>query len=180
MEHLSRAAFLDRDGTINARPAEHQYVTRAEDLRLLPGAIEGMARLAGCGYTLVVASNQRGMARGLLTERVLDEIEAVIEAALEPHGAVIAGFYYCPHQADDPGCDCRKPKPGMLLRAARELGLDLEESWMIGDSPSDIGAGSAAGCRTAYLGSPPAEPATITAPSLGAVAERICSAGPRD
>ena len=136
MEHLSRAAFLDRDGTINARPAEHQYVTRAEDLRLLPGAIEGMARLAGCGYTLVVASNQRGMARGLLTERVLDEIEAVIEAALEPHGAVIAGFYYCPHQADDPGCDCRKPKPGMLLRAARELGLDLEESWMIGDSPA--------------------------------------------
>jgi D-glycero-D-manno-heptose 1,7-bisphosphate phosphatase len=150
-------------------------VTRVEEFRLLPGAIEGMARLAACGYELVIASNQRGIARGLVGEAVLGEVEAAIQRALEPRGVGVSGFYYCPHQTDDPACDCRKPKPGMLLRAASELDLDLSRSWMIGDSPSDVAAGAAAGTLTAYIGSEAEPGATLRAVSLKAAAAEICS-----
>lgn len=170
-----RAAFLDRDGTLNERPPEHEYVTRVEDFRLLPGAVEGMVRLAGCGYELVVVSNQRGLARGLVTEEVLRGIEEVLRVALEPNDVAIAGFRYCPHDlADD--CDCRKPKPGLLLDAAAQRDLDLEASWMIGDADTDIAAGIAAGCRTAYIGEAPGVESTIRAPSLDQAATLICSA----
>jgi D-glycero-D-manno-heptose 1,7-bisphosphate phosphatase len=167
------AAFLDRDGTLNERPPEHEYVTRVEDFRLLPGAVEAMASLASCGYELVVVSNQRGLARGLVTEEVLREIEEVLQGALEPHGARIAGFHYCPHELEE-NCECRKPKPGLLLDAAAERDLDLGASWMLGDSDSDVAAGAAAGCRTAYLGDDPGVEATIRAPSLPEAAAAIC------
>jgi D-glycero-D-manno-heptose 1,7-bisphosphate phosphatase len=171
-----RAAFLDRDGTINVLPPEHQYVTRPEDFELLPGAIEGMARLAGCGYTLVIASNQRGVGRGLVSEEALRACEAIVREALSPHGARVAGYYYCPHLIEDE-CDCRKPQPGLLLRAARELDLDLGASWMVGDSATDVEAGAAAGCSTAYVGSEAGVTANVTAASLGAAAAEICAGG---
>jgi D-glycero-D-manno-heptose 1,7-bisphosphate phosphatase len=158
------------------QPPEHEYVTRPEDFELLPGALDGIAELARCGFTLAVVSNQRGIARGLVDASVLDEIERRLQAALEPLGARIAGFYYCPHMDED-DCDCRKPKPGLLLDAAGDLGLDLEASWMIGDSLSDVQAGAAAGCRTAYLGPDPGIEATLSAPSLELAAPAICGAG---
>jgi D-glycero-D-manno-heptose 1,7-bisphosphate phosphatase len=132
-----------------------------------------MRRLAGCGYLLVVASNQRGIARGLLTDDVLRATERALQEALAPHGVRIAGFYYCPHEIAEE-CDCRKPKPGLLLRAAEELGVDLGASWMVGDSPADIEAGESAGCSTAYLGQGPGVSADLTAESLEEAAALIC------
>jgi D-glycero-D-manno-heptose 1,7-bisphosphate phosphatase len=144
------AVFLDRDGTINVRPPEHDYVRDARDFRLLPGAVEGMVTLARAGYPLVVVSNQRGVSRGLVERETLTAIEAHVQRALAPYGVAVESFRYCVHDIDE-GCDCRKPRPGMLHSAARDLGLDLGRSWMIGDSESDIEAGRAAGCRTILL-----------------------------
>jgi D-glycero-D-manno-heptose 1,7-bisphosphate phosphatase len=168
----SPAAFLDRDGTINRRPPPHEYVTRLEDFELLPGAVDGIAALSQCGFTLVVVSNQRGLARGMLTVEVLRATETVLQDALRPLGAEIAGFHYCPHDTDE-DCGCRKPAPGMLLRAADELDLDLGSSWMIGDSESDVEAGTAAGCRTVSLGE--AKGATLSAATLPEAAELVCA-----
>jgi len=165
---------LDRDGTINVQPPKHEYVTRIEDLQILSGAIEGMVHLAVSGFVLVVVSNQRGVGRGLIHPERLVEIEGVLQKELKPHGVRISGFYYCPHLIVDK-CDCRKPKPGLLLDAAEELNLDLGRSWMIGDSISDIRAGSAAGCRTAYVGgnSPPGW-VDVASGSLEQAADAIC------
>jgi D-glycero-D-manno-heptose 1,7-bisphosphate phosphatase len=157
------------------QPPEHEYVTRIEEFELIPGAVEGLARLAGCGLALVIASNQRGVGRGLISEDILQATEELLQGSLEPHGVSVAGFYYCPHLIDD-DCDCRKPKPGLLFDAARELDLDLKASWMIGDSATDIEAGGAAGCRTAYLGEDPGIEATVTAGSLEEAAGLICDA----
>jgi D-glycero-D-manno-heptose 1,7-bisphosphate phosphatase len=165
VERLNRpAAFLDRDGTINRRPAAQEYVTRIEEFEILPGAIAGMARLASCGLELIVVSNQRGIARGLVAPGVLDATEVVIQGHLREHGADVAEFRYCPHEIDE-DCECRKPKPGMLLDVARSRRIELEASWMIGDSQSDVEAGAAAGCRTVGIG-PDALSAEFRAESL--------------
>lgn len=169
-----QAAFLDRDGTINQSPPQGEYVTQIEDFRLLPDAVEGMGRLARCGFALVVVSNQRGVAKGLVSEDLLRATEEAIQEALRPAGTAIARFYYCPHELEEE-CDCRKPRPGMLIRAQEELGLDASASWMIGDSGTDIEAGRAAGCRTAYLGDEPRVGATLTAASLADAASEICA-----
>lgn len=169
-----KAVFLDRDGTINRRAAPHEYISSLEDFELLPGSVEGMDRLAACGYLLVVASNQRGIARGLVSEEFLRASEAALQSALSASGVEIAAFYYCPHDLDD-GCECRKPRPGMLFSAAENLDLDLERSWMVGDSASDMEAGAAAGCRTASIGEPAGATATIAARSLRDAAELICA-----
>lgn len=132
-----------------------------------------MSRLAGCGYALVVISNQRGISRGAVTEEVLRATEAALLGALRPHGASIEGFYYCPHEAGE-GCDCRKPEPGLILQAADELGLDLGASWMIGDSDTDVEAGRAAGCRTVRLGTNGSVTATLAAPDLEAASRQVC------
>ncbi len=145
------AAFLDRDGTLNLRAAKHEYVTSEEDFVWLPGAAAGAARLARAGYVLAVVSNQRGVTRGLVTLAVLDAIEERIQRDLGPYGCAIEAFRYCFHDTRD-GCDCRKPKPGMIVELARALDLDVERSWMIGDSENDVRAGTASGCRTARLG----------------------------
>ena len=158
--------FLDRDGTLNVRPGEHEYVTSEADFVWLPGAAEGAARLARAGYVLTVVSNQRGVARGLVRPSVLGRIEEIIQDELARYGCSITAFRYCMHDLDD-ACDCRKPKPGMILRLARELDLDLVDSWMIGDSPTDIRTGQAAGCRTALLAdSGDRTVADVVAPSL--------------
>lgn len=168
-----RAIFLDRDGTLNVRPAEHAYLIRAADFAWLPGAQVGAARLASFGYVLAVVSNQRGIARGLLNPDVLAEIESVIQADLARHGCAIAAFRYCPH-AEEAGCDCRKPRPGMIVALARDLDLDLGRSWMIGDSESDVLAGQAAGTRTALVGAAPrACTPDLVAPSLEAASTLI-------
>ena len=180
MDRVSRrAAFLDRDGTLNKRPPEHRYVTSPTEFTWLPGAARGAARLAAAGYVLAVASNQRGISLGLVDGAVLRALEAVIQRDLAKHSCAIAAFSYCPHD-ERAKCGCRKPRPGMILRLARELDLDLRCSWVIGDSESDVLAGNAAGCRTALVGTAPAScDPDLVAPSLDAVSELVVRANGR-
>ena len=170
--------FLDRDGTLNIRPAEHEYVTTEAEFVWLPGAAEGAARLARAGYVLTVVSNQRGVARGLVEPGVLRRIEDLIQAELARYGCAIAAFRYCMHGEGD-ACECRKPRPGMILQLAEELDLDLAQSWVIGDSPTDVGAGEAAGCRTALLAeSADGAEADLVAPSLAEASHVITARSP--
>jgi len=140
---MKPAVFLDRDGTINRLAAPGDYVRMPEQVELLRGAAHAVGMLRRAGYLCVIASNQRGVALGLMTE---DDLTAVDARVRELLGGVDAS-YYCTH-AIGSQCDCRKPEPGLLLRAAEELDIDLEASWMIGDAAADIDAGAAAGCRT--------------------------------
>lgn len=142
-----RGAFLDRDGVLNARPPEHEYVRSKKAFHWLPGACEAVAQLSREGFVPIVVSNQRGIALGQVTPQTIQAIEQVIQRDLQRLGAAITDFYYCPHDLHE-GCDCRKPKPGLLLRAASEHDLDVASSVMIGDSESDVDAGRAAGCFT--------------------------------
>jgi D-glycero-D-manno-heptose 1,7-bisphosphate phosphatase len=144
-----RAVFLDRDGVLNRKAEEGAYITSADALELLAGAGEALHRLQTAGFLLVVATNQRGVARGALSPAGLEEIHEALQERLAAEGARLSAIYVCPHEG---GCDCRKPQPGMLLRAADELQLDLAACWMVGDSSSDIEAGRAAGCRTVWIG----------------------------
>jgi len=153
---VRRAVFLDRDGVLNERAQEHDYVRSAAQFRWLPGAAEAVGRLCRAGFVTVVVSNQRGVARGLMPEQTLYEIEAIMQRDLAAVGGRIDAFYYCLHDLDEQ-CDCRKPRPGLLLRGADELGLDLTRSIVIGDSLSDVEAGRAAGCSTILVGDGPAE-----------------------
>jgi D-glycero-D-manno-heptose 1,7-bisphosphate phosphatase len=141
------AVFLDRDGVLNRRPPPHQYITSADALQILPGVAGAVASLRRNGLVPMVVSNQRGVARGLVSREVLTDIERRLWKA----GVEIEEFYYCPHELDD-ACDCRKPRPGLLLRAAYDHSLDLQASVMIGDDESDMEAGRAAGCRTIRIG----------------------------
>jgi D-glycero-D-manno-heptose 1,7-bisphosphate phosphatase len=163
--------FLDRDGTLNVKPREHEYVMSEAEFVWLPGAAEGVARLARAGYVPTVVSNQRGVARGLVQPSVLRRIEQLIQTELARYGCSIAAFRYCVHDLEE-ACDCRKPKPGMILRVAGELDLDLAGSWAIGDSETDIQAGAAAGCRTARVADSDAD-ADVVAPSLAEVSQLI-------
>ena len=167
------AVFLDRDGTLNRRPPEHRYVTAPEEFTWLPGAAQGAARLAAAGYVLTVVSNQRGVALGLVDEGVLRAVELIIQHGLAEHGCEIEAFAYCPHD-EAARCPCRKPRPGMLLRLAGQLNLDLRRSWVIGDSESDVLAGQAAGCRIALVGTVPRTCVPdLVAPSLDAASELV-------
>ena len=145
-----KAAFLDRDGVINRKAPEPGYVTRWEDVHFLPDVAQAISVLKGLGFLVVIVSNQRCVAKGLITEPELASLHRKMSAYLEDRGATIDAIYYCPHESHPP-CKCRKPQPGMLLEAAREHDIDLSSSWMIGDSESDVEAGKSAGCRTVYL-----------------------------
>lgn len=144
-----RAIFLDRDGTLNH---DSGYVHRWEDWRWLPGVPEALARFKAAGWLLVVVSNQSGIARGLFGEREMQALHAWINAQLHPLGATVDAWYHCPHLPEISGpCACRKPAPGLLLRAVREWDIDPAASWMIGDRLRDVQAGRAAGCRPILL-----------------------------
>ena len=144
------AAFLDRDGVINEKAPEGQYVTRWEDFHLLPGAVEGITQLNHAGILVIVVTNQRCVAKGLLTQQDLQKLHQRMCAHLADAGARIDAIYCCPHELEE-SCGCRKPAPGMLLEAAHSYSLDLAASWMIGDSETDIQAGNNAGCKTIRL-----------------------------
>jgi|SRR5215469_7896564 len=147
---MSRAAFLDRDGVINRKAPDGEYVTRLEDFMILSGVPKAITMLNKAGFRVIVVSNQRCVAKGLITITGLEMLHQGMCDELATAGAMIDGVYYCPHE-ELPRCNCRKPAPGMLLRAAEERHLDLKMSWMIGDSESDIQAGKNAGCKTARV-----------------------------
>ena len=147
---MKRAAFLDRDGVINRKLPDGQYVTRWEEMHFLPGVSEAISLLKQAGFCVIVISNLRGVAKGLLTHSELEEIHQRMCQQLAEAGAEITNVYYCPHE-EQPPCSCRKPTPGMLLNAAHTHELDLTSSWMIGDSDIDIEAGRNAGCKTVLI-----------------------------
>jgi D-glycero-D-manno-heptose 1,7-bisphosphate phosphatase len=147
---MGKAAFLDRDGVINQKAPAEGYITRWEDFRILPGVADGIALLNRAGFCTIVITNQRCIAKGLLTVTELDELHRRMAEVLKESGARIDAIYYCPHEFED-ACNCRKPAPGMLLDASRAFGIDLAMSWMIGDSDIDVQAGRNAGCKTARV-----------------------------
>jgi D-glycero-D-manno-heptose 1,7-bisphosphate phosphatase len=147
---MTRAVFLDRDGVINRKPPEGDYIIRWADFDVLPGVAEGIAQLKQAGFCVIVVTNQRCIAKGLLSEAELEDMHKRMCNLLSRNGAVIDGIYYCPHEVES-HCNCRKPAPGMLVDAAREHGIDLTTSWMIGDSDTDIEAGRNAACKTALI-----------------------------
>jgi D-glycero-D-manno-heptose 1,7-bisphosphate phosphatase len=173
MTGLRAGVLLDRDGVLNVRPPNHRYVESVDAFEWLSGARAALGVLSRAGYPLAVVSNQRGIARGLVTWSTLRAIEARIQDDLAPFGAQVTGFYYCPHERDE-GCGCRKPRPGLLLQAAGELQLNLALSTMIGDSEDDVKAGRAAGCYTILVGSTGSATAPdLVAPDLGSAARAI-------
>jgi D,D-heptose 1,7-bisphosphate phosphatase len=151
---VNRAAFLDRDGVINV---DRAYVSRWADFAFLPGAVEAVCQLSKAGYLPIVVTNQSGIARGYFEEAEFLELNRQMLAAFVAAGATIAGVYYCPHLPDGKvlrwrlDCDCRKPRPGMLLRAAKEHDLSLGHCLLVGDKRTDIMAARAAGVGRAYL-----------------------------
>jgi D-glycero-D-manno-heptose 1,7-bisphosphate phosphatase len=142
--------FLDRDGVINRKAPEGQYVTCWEDFHILPGVVEGIVLLNRAGFSVIVVTNQRCIAKGLMTAADLEKMHQRMSDFLAQAGAAIDAIYYCPHELEQ-SCKCRKPASGMLLDAARSRGIELPASWMIGDSDIDVEAGRNAGCKTARL-----------------------------
>jgi len=147
---MPKAAFLDRDGVINKKAPEGEYITRWEEVEFLPGVARSIALLNQAGFFVIVVSNQRCVAKGLITVAEVEALHRRMWDELAHTGAKIDAAYYCPHDTH-PACRCRKPKPGMLLDAARDHGIELAASWMIGDTDADVEAGRTAGVKTIRL-----------------------------
>ena len=137
---LRRAVFLD----------QNQYITAWEQVEFLPGVGEALRELKQNGFLLIIVTNQSAVSRNELAVEVLESIHKRMLHRLAQQSATIDAIYYCPHDRNG-NCQCRKPRPQMLLQAAQEHGIDLQQSWMVGDAPSDIEAGRTAGCRTVWL-----------------------------
>jgi D-glycero-D-manno-heptose 1,7-bisphosphate phosphatase len=169
--------FLDRDGTL---VEDHGYTHRIEDYRLLPGVADGLRRLADAGFALAIVTNQSGIGRGYYGEDDFHAFQRHLVADLAGRGLCIESSFFCPHLPRE-ACACRKPAPGMLERARRELGADLGKSWVIGDHRSDVELAARAGCAGAVLvltghgGEESAllPAATLRAPDLPRAAELI-------
>jgi D-glycero-D-manno-heptose 1,7-bisphosphate phosphatase len=148
------AMFLDRDGVIIE---DVHHLSRTDQMRLVPGTGAAIRRLNEAGVPVVVVTNQSGVARGLFPESFVAEAHAHLAELLARDGARIDHFEFCPHHPEKGleayriNCHCRKPRPGMLLRAASSLRLDLDSSWIVGDKLSDLAAGAAVGCRTVLV-----------------------------
>lgn len=138
------AVFLDRDGVLNQNRAD--YVRTWQQVEFLPGVFQAMQRLAASPFVIVVVTNQSAVGRGLMTAEGLAVINGGIVQQVQQAGGRIDAVYACPHRPDE-GCPCRKPRPGMLLQAAQDLGIDLARSFLVGDAISDLEAATAAGCR---------------------------------
>lgn len=159
LSHKQKAVFLDRDGTINKYVG---FLRNIDEFELLPGVAGGIRKINESGYLCIVVTNQPVIARGEVSVAELHEIHKKMETLLGKEGAYIDGLYYCPHHPDSGfegevkelkfECACRKPKPGMLVKASQDFNIDLENSWMIGDGKNDVKAGQAAGCKAVLIG----------------------------
>lgn len=158
LANKQKAIFLDRDGTINKYVG---FLRKEEEFELLPGVAEAVKKINESGYLAIVVTNQPVIARGEVTYSQLENIHNKMETLLGKEGAYLDAIYFCPHHPHSGyegevkelkiDCDCRKPKPGMLLKAAEDLNIDLSQSYMVGDGENDIKAGKAAGCKTVLL-----------------------------
>ena len=147
---MMKCVFFDRDGIVNQSPGPG-YVERWEDFHLLPEFVDSLRIVTELGYAAIIISNQQGVALGCMTAETVDDMHQRFRDILkQKHGLSLLDIFYCPHKSGT--CDCRKPKPGMILEAARRHRINLAESWMVGDSPGDAEAGKAAGCRTILVG----------------------------
>lgn len=142
-----KTIFLDRDGVINTNPPNKGYVRRWSEFSFLPNALKAIRDLTENGYRIIVITNQAGIGKGLFSEDNLKDIHARMVTEITDAGGRIDAVYYCPHHPEA-GCECRKPKPGMLRRAADEHRIELSSAYLIGDSTTDIEAGRRAGTRT--------------------------------
>jgi D-glycero-D-manno-heptose 1,7-bisphosphate phosphatase len=167
--------FVDRDGVlVRDRPG---YVKSWDEVEILPGALAALARLAAAGARIFVATNQSAVGRGIVSRDVVDDIHARLASAAAAHGARIDDFLVCPHRPDD-GCSCRKPKPGLLLQAQLDRGLDLENAYMVGDQGSDALTGIAAGCTPILVGDQaPSVERSLRARTLDDAVDLILDAG---
>lgn len=160
LSHKQKAVFLDRDGTLNKYVG---FLRDIDEFKLLDGVADAIKAVNNSGYLAIVVTNQPVIARGEVTVQQLEEIHNKMETLLGLEGAYIDSIYYCPHHPHKGyegeitelkfDCDCRKPKPGMLMQAVKDFNIDLNGSWMIGDSENDIRCGINAGCRTVLIGS---------------------------
>ena len=177
---LSKAVFLDKDGTLIR---DVPYNADPDQVLFEAGVFEGLTELQADGYKLVIISNQPGIALGRFTQNQLDLLIQYFYKIFEEKSLTLSGFYYCPHlpASATESCVCRKPEPGMLTAAAETLNIDLAQSWMIGDILNDVEAGNRAGCRTIlinngneteWLSGPNREP-DFTAPDFTSAAEYI-------
>lgn len=179
---MRAAALLDRDGVLNGLVADPlsglpESPLDPRDVVLVSGAAAGARRLAAAGLLLVGISNQPAAAKGTVSVAQLRAVQDRVVALLAAEGVRFDGFYICPHHPDfGPSCDCRKPKPGMLLEAARELRIDLTASWMLGDTDSDIAAGRAAGARTLLIEHPGSEHKRTGTPAADFTAADLANA----
>jgi len=139
------AVLIDRDGVINLR-RPNDYVLNWQQFAFVPGICEALRGISALGLPMIVISNQAAVGKGLLEPKALEEITTQLHHVLLSHGVTMAAYYYCPHRLDE-GCNCRKPKPGLLFQAATDLDIDLSRSVFIGDSQTDIQAAQAAHCR---------------------------------
>ena len=156
-------ALLDRDGTLNRKPPEGEYVTDVSELELLDGAGEAVLALNRAGLGVAVVTNQRCVALGRLDAARLDRMHSTLRARIAARGGSIDAFYHCPHDVGT--CACRKPEPGLLAAAARDFGAAPEQTVMIGDAASDVEAGRRFGAHTVQLTGGESA-ATATAPTL--------------
>ena len=154
MSNAKPAVFLDRDGVINK---DNGYVSQRDDFEFIEGTIEACIELQKKGYLLVVITNQSGIARGLFTEDEFNTLTEWMDWSMSDRGVDLDSIYYCPHHSEEGqgefkvDCECRKPKPGMLMNAIEDLNIDIEASILVGDKVSDLQAGIAAGIKTNYL-----------------------------
>lgn len=179
---MNKAFFLDRDGVVNY---DVRYCHEPEKIKLKQGFPEGLQALRRAGFLAVVVTNQGGIALGMYESEAVHACHARIQELLQPYGVKIDGFYFCPHHPKVTGeCSCRKPGPGMLFKAARDLDIDLTSSFMVGDRLSDLEAGRNAGCRQGFLvdsfywekHSPKALAAGFEAlPTLKDIADKVCN-----
>lgn len=159
LKNKQKAIFLDRDGTINKYVG---FLRNIDDFELIDGVAEAIKKINASGYLAIVVTNQPVIARGEVTFKELEQIHNKMETLLGAKGAYLDAIYFCPHhpykgyEGERPelkiDCDCRKPKPGMLLKAAEDFNIDLSASWIVGDGENDIKAGMSAGCKTALIG----------------------------
>ena len=144
----NKAVFLDRDGVLNKN--RDDYVKSTKELEIFSNIGKEILKLKMKGFFIIVITNQSVINRKIITIRELEEIHSTIQKFLIKSKTSIDKFYFCPHRPDE-NCDCRKPKPGLILQAINEFSIDVSKSWMVGDSITDIQAGEKAGCKTIFL-----------------------------